>query len=79
MISSDGKVCFSISKIEHSDVEQQLGVTRLVMMDDVVMGELTMGELTMGELTTGAIIGHRGHLRLESLKKGEKMSKNNKK
>ena len=74
MISSDGKVCFSISKIEHSDVEQQLGVTRLVMMDDVVMGELTMGELT-----TGAIIGHRGHLRLESLKKGEKMSKNNKK
>ena len=66
MISSDGKVCFSISKIEHSDVEQQLGVTRLVMMDDVVMGELTMGELT-----TGAIIGHRGHLRLESLKKGE--------
>ena len=65
MISSDGKVCFSISKIEHSDVEQQLGVTRLVMMDDVVMGELTTG--------ARALIGHRGqgHLRLESLKKGE--------
>lgn len=55
MISSDGKVCFSISKIEHSDVEQQLGVARLVMMDDVVMGELT---------TARALIGHRGHLRL---------------
>ena len=63
MISSDGKVCFSISKIEHSDVEQQLGVTRLVMMDDVVMGDLTTG--------ARALIGHRGHLRLESLKKGE--------
>ena len=65
MISSDGKVCFSISKIEHSDVEQQLGVTRLVMVDDVVMGELTTA--VMGELTTagaGALIGHGGHLRL---------------
>ena len=57
MISADGEVCFSISKIEHSDVEQQLGVTRLVMMDDVVMGELT----TAG---AGALIGHGGHLRL---------------
>ena len=41
MISSDGEVCFSISKIEHSDVEQQLGVMRLVMMDDVMMVTLT--------------------------------------
>ncbi len=57
MISSDGEVCFSISKIEHSDVEQQLGVTRLVMMDDVVMGQLTAAG-------AGAQIGHGGHLRL---------------
>ena len=57
MISSDGEVCFSISKIEHSDVEQQLGVTRLVMMDDVVTGQL----ITAG---AGAQIGHGGHLRL---------------
>ena len=57
MISSDGEVCFSISKIEHSDVEQQLGVTRLVVMDDVVTGQLT----TAG---AGAQIGHGGHLRL---------------
>ena len=62
MISTDGEVCFSISKIEHSDMEQQLGGMRLVMMDDVMMVTLTTE-------APGGQIGHRGHLCLQSLKK----------
>ena len=66
MISSDGEVCFSISKIEHSDVEQQLGLMlRLVMMDDVMMVRLTTED-------PGGQVGHRGHLCLQSLEKRRK-------
>ena len=38
MISADGEVCFSISKIEHSDMKQQLG---LMMMMRVMVEQLT--------------------------------------
>ena len=67
MISTDGEVCFSISKIEHSDMEQQLGgMLRLVMMDDVMMVTLAT-EAPRGQ------IGQWGHLCLQSLEKGLKI------
>ena len=61
MISTDGEVCFSISKIEHSDMEQQLGGMRLVMMDDVMM-------VSLATEARGGQVGHWGHLCLQSLK-----------
>ena len=64
MISADGEVRFSISKIEHSDVEQELGLMGLMMVDSVVTMEAMMCGL-------GAHIGHRGHLGLETLKQDE--------